>query len=104
MTLEFERQIANVCSRVANRQGEHIRIKLREALWNNRASLQATLAQMASGELGARHFESAITREKNKLLELLSKDNSLSGKQISMLVTTLLFELAKEKLGDTASS
>lgn len=96
MTLEFERRIANVCSRVASRQGEHVRIKLRDALWSNRDSLQVVFDKIASGEFSPSQFELVISCEKKKLLDELASDSSLSTAPIPMLVTSLLFELAKE--------
>lgn len=96
MTLEFERRIANVCSRVASRQGEHVRIKLRDALWSNRDSLQVVFDKIASGEFSPSQFELVISYEKKKLLDELASDSSLSTAPIPMLVTSLLFELAKE--------
>lgn len=98
MTLEFERRIANVCSRVASRQGEDVRIKLREALWSNRDSLQAVFDKMASGEFSPSQYELVIIDEKKKLLDKLSRESSLSKVPIPMLVTSLLFELAKESI------
>lgn len=98
MTFEFERQIANVCSRVAARQGEHVRIKLREALWCHRDSLQDVLKKMATGEFPPSQYEAVINTEKRKLLDSLAKETSLSQAPIPMLVTSLLFELAKESV------
>lgn len=98
MTLEFERQIANVCSRVAARQGEHVRIKLREALWSHRDSLQDVLNKIATGEFPPSQYETVINTEKRKLINSLAKETSLSQVPIPMLVTSLLFELAKENV------
>ncbi|CCQ11899.1 hypothetical protein PALB_28000 [Pseudoalteromonas luteoviolacea B = ATCC 29581] len=98
MTLEFERQVANACSRVAFRHGEYVRSRLRNVIWSNRESLQLTLAQLSSGEITPKYFEQALKDEKHKLLEKMSAETVMNPMQISILITSILFELAKENI------